>query len=159
MRVIGIDPGYDRLGLAVLEGTPGNETLCYSTCITSDATAPLPDRLHTIGAGVRTLLSHYQPQVVGIETLFFNKNVKTAIHVAEARGVVSYVAREAGAVVAEYSPQEIKIAVTGHGGSDKSAVTMMVKRLIKGVPEHAVDDEYDAIAVALTCLAHSQKRQ
>lgn len=159
MRVIGIDPGYDRLGVAVLDGTPGNETLQYSTCITSDPAAALPDRLQTIGTAFASVLAHYQPQVVGIESLFFNKNVKTAIQVAEARGVVSYLAREAGATVAEYSPQAIKVAVTGNGGSDKAAVTMMIKRLITDVPETAVDDEYDAIAVALTCLAHSRARQ
>lgn len=159
MRVIGIDPGYDRLGVAVLEGSPGAETLLHSCCISSDAQAPLPERLHTIGTAFTEILDTYQPTVVGIETLFFNKNVKTAIDVAQARGVISYLAIRSGATVCELSPQSIKVAVTGHGGSDKTAVTMMVRRLLPGVPRTAVDDEYDAIAVALTCLAHSSGRQ
>jgi crossover junction endodeoxyribonuclease RuvC len=70
------------------------------------------------------------------------------------RGVLLFLAKEAGCVVYEYGPQEIKVAVTGYGKSDKSAVIDMVKRLVLNTPEDALDDEYDAIAVAVTCLAH-----
>ncbi|MFW6210094.1 MAG: crossover junction endodeoxyribonuclease RuvC [Patescibacteria group bacterium] len=159
MRVIGIDPGYDRLGVAVLEGRPGQETLLHSCCISSDTQSPLSERLYTIGSAFSEIVDTYQPTVVGIETLFFNKNVKTAIDVAQARGVISYLAVRSGAAVCELSPQSIKVAVTGHGGSDKTAVTTMVRRLLPNVPTNALDDEYDAIAVALTCLAHSSGRQ
>lgn len=105
------------------------------------------------GNAVAALITQYQPDTVGIETLFFNKNVKTAIGVAQARGIILYLAKTAGCTVYEFGPQEIKVAVTGHGGSDKTAVLAMVHRLVKNVPENALDDEYDAIAVGITCLA------
>jgi len=89
-----------------------------------------------------------------VETLFFNKNVKTAIGVAQARGIILYLAKNAGCTVHDFGPQEIKIAVTGYGKSDKNAVIDMVKRLVSNVPEKALDDEYDAIAVGITTLAH-----
>ena len=74
--------------------------------------------------------------------------------VAEARGIMLFLARLHNLEIHEYTPQEIKVAMTGHGGSDKKAVTDMVKRLVKNVPEKALDDEYDAIAIGVTCLAH-----
>ena len=156
MKVLAVDPGYDRMGVAVLEKTTAQETLLYSSCIETDPKANLDDRLLVIGDEFQTLLTTYQPDVVGIETLFFNKNVKTAIGVAQARGVVMYLAKAAGVSVCEYGPQEIKIAVTGYGKSDKGAVIDMVKRLVRNVPEKALDDEYDAIATGITCLAHQR---
>lgn len=154
MRVLAIDPGYDRLGVAIMEHQDNKEFLIFSDCIETNKEAGLPDRLHTLGKSVRKLLSKYKPDCVAIETLFFNKNIKTAIGVAQARGIIIYLARCAGCVVYEFGPQEIKVAVTGYGKSDKSAVIDMVKRLVKDVPEKALDDEYDAIAVGITCLAH-----
>jgi crossover junction endodeoxyribonuclease RuvC len=91
---------------------------------------------------------------VAVETLFFNKNAKTAIGVAQARGIIVFLGKQAGSDVREFGPQEIKVAVTGYGNSDKSAVISMVKRLIKNAPEVGHDDEYDAIAVGITALAH-----
>ncbi len=114
----------------------------------------MEERLFVIGGEFKKLLAEHRPDLVGIETLFFNKNVKTAIGVAQARGIVMFLAKEFGATVCEFGPQEIKIAVTGYGKSDKNAVIDMVKRLVYEVPEKALDDEYDAIAVAITTLAH-----
>lgn len=152
MRVLGIDPGYDRLGVAVIEKVDGKETVVFSDCVLTDKNAELSARIHELGTAVKELIAAYKPQCVAIETLFFNKNVKTAVAVAEARGVILFLAQEAGCVVHEYGPQEIKVAVTGYGKSDKAAVLDMVKRLARNVPEKALDDEYDAIAVGLTCL-------
>ena len=154
MKILAFDPGYDRLGVAVLEHANGKERLIYSSCITTDKQAPLSDRLLCIGNAVHALLDAYTPDAVGIETLFFNKNQKTAIGVAQARGIILYLAKTKGCRIYEFGPQEIKIAVTGYGKSDKSAVISMVKRLLPQVPEKAQDDEYDAIAVGLTALAH-----
>lgn len=154
MRVLAIDPGFDRLGVAIIERVSGKETLLYSTCLTSERGTPLPLRLATLGTALTDILKKFAPTDLGIETLFFNKNVKTAIDVAQARGMVLYLAQTAGCLVHEYSPQEVKVAVTGYGASDKTAVFSMVKRLINGVPDKAHDDEYDAIAVGITCLAH-----
>jgi len=153
MRVIGIDPGYDRLGVAVIEYREGCEHLLHSTCIESDKTTSLNDRIHTIGDAFLCLIEEYEPDTLAVETLFFNKNVKTAMGVAEARGALIYIAKSAGCNVHEFSPQQIKSAVTGYGNSDKQAVIDMVCRLVKGAPAKALDDEYDAIAVGVTCLA------
>ncbi len=154
MRVIGIDPGYDRLGVAIIEMNEGRETVIYSCCIETDKHLSLPERHKQVGDKLQKILQTYNPEVLGIETLFFNKNVKTGIGVAEARGVILYVAQTAQCRVLELSPQQIKIAVTGYGKSDKPAVIEMVKRLAMNIPKKALDDEYDAIAVGIATLAH-----
>ena len=154
MRVLAVDPGYDRLGVAVMEKQNGQETLLFSTCLTTDKKASIPDRLNELGAAFEAILQEYKPDLVGIETLFFNKNQKTAIAVAEARGIVIYLAKQSGADVKEFGPAEVKVAVTGYGKSDKTAIMGMLPRLVRNLPMKALDDEYDAIAIALTALAH-----
>ena len=153
MRVLACDPGYDRLGVAVVDRTFGKDTLVYSACITSNRSLSLPDRLLEIGDAFQKCLDIYAPDYIALESLFFNKNQKTAMAVAEARGMLLYLARKDNRIVCEYSPQQIKIAVTGYGKSDKRQVMDMVKRLMPAVPEGALDDEYDAIAVGITALA------
>lgn len=154
MKVLAVDPGYDRLGVAVIEKQSGTEVLLYSSCIETDKKTELSERLFIVGTEFQKLLTLHSPDAVGVETLFFNKNVKTAIGVAQARGIILYLAKKAGCMIYEFGPQEIKIAVTGYGKSDKGAVIDMVKRLVANVPEKALDDEYDAIAVGITTLAH-----
>jgi len=154
MRVLGIDPGYDRVGVAVMEYENGAEKLIYSACIMTDKADELNLRLQIVGNSITTLIKEHSVDTLGIETLFFNKNVTTAIGVAQARGIIIYTAMQEGCVVHEFSPQAIKIATTGYGNSDKVAITAMVKQLIPDVPVDALDDEYDAIAVGITCLAH-----
>lgn len=153
MRVLACDPGYDRLGVAVLDKVAGSEVLIHSDCITTDRSAPIADRLHEIGVAFSALITTHTPDYIAIESLFFSKNAKTAMAVAEARGVLLYLARTHGCTVCEYTPQEIKIAVTGYGKSDKQHVTAMVKRLVPAVRPDALDDEYDAVAVGITALA------
>lgn len=157
MRVLAFDPGYDRLGVAILERSGNKEILIHSVCVETDKKTELVDRLHVVGAAVEELLKTHMPDAVAIETLFFNKNIKTAIGVAQARGIIIYLAKKAGCTVYEFGPQEIKVAVTGYGNSDKSAVISMVKRLIHNAPDTAHDDEYDAIAVGITALAHHRR--
>ncbi len=158
MKILALDPGYDRLGIAVLEhGQNGKEKLLTSTCIVTDRAADFTERLFHVGEAVSSLLKEHHPDAVAIETLFFNKNIKTAIGVAQARGIILYLAKSAGCRIFEFGPQEIKVAVTGYGKSDKNAVIDMVKRLIVNAPEKALDDEYDAIAVGITALAHHKK--
>lgn len=154
MRVIAVDPGYDRLGVSVMELENGTEKLLYSGCIETDRNQPLIDRLLTIANAFSSLLKTHSPTTLAIETLFFNKNQKTAMGVAQARGILIYLAQINGCSVHEFGPQEIKIAVTGYGKSDKNAMISMVKRLVPESPNDALDDEYDAIAVGITCLAH-----
>jgi crossover junction endodeoxyribonuclease RuvC len=154
MRVISVDPGYDRLGIAVLEYVNGKEHLIHSCCIQTDKSHDLLVRLQDMGEQFEELLRTYTPDTLGIETLFFNTNQKTALGVAQARGIIIYLAQSARCRVYEFGPQEIKVAVTGYGKSDKHAVIDMVLRLIPNAPKKALDDEYDAIAVGITCLAH-----
>jgi crossover junction endodeoxyribonuclease RuvC len=154
MRVLAFDPGYDRLGVAIVERQSGKEVLLYSGCVTTEKTAPMPDRLMDIGNRVESLILEFHPDLVALETLYFNKNQKTAIAVAEVRGIILFLARRRGCTTTEFSPQEIKVAVTGYGKSDKGSVTRMVKQLVSNVPQTALDDEYDAIAVGVTALAH-----
>jgi crossover junction endodeoxyribonuclease RuvC len=154
--VLAFDPGYDRLGAAVMEKINGKEKLLHSECVTTLRTDDMPERLKIIGEAIDALIRTHSPEIVALETLFFNKNIKTGIAVAEVRGIILYLARHHGCGVMEFSPQQIKIAVTGYGKSDKSAVMGMVKRLVPNVPEGALDDEYDAIAVGITALAHTR---
>ncbi len=159
MKVLSIDPGYDRLGVAVMEYVDGKEHLIFSTCVLTDKKSDLIERLFAVGTAVSKLIIEHMPDTVAIETLFFNKNIKTAIGVAQARGIIIYLAKEANCTVYEFGPQEIKVAVTGYGNSDKAAVFSMVNRLVPNVPAHALDDEYDAIAVGITCLAQFGRNQ
>ncbi len=153
MRVLAIDPGYDRLGIAVLEKTKGKEKLFYSACLKTDKSEPQSERLLKLGKELEATLDKYRPECVALETLFFNQNRSTAIKVAEVRGLIIYLARKYECEVREFGPQEVKVAVTGYGKSDKRAVFEMIKRLIPEVPEQGLDDEYDAIAIGITCLA------
>ena len=159
MRVIAVDPGYDRLGIAVMEVADGAEKIIHSECVETDKNNPLTKRMQTAGDSFLKMLKTYQPDALAIETLFFNQNQKTAIAVAQMRGIIIYLAQNNNCQVFEFGPQEIKIAVTGYGKSDKGAVIDMVKRLIKNAPENALDDEYDAIAVGITCLAQHGRNQ
>jgi crossover junction endodeoxyribonuclease RuvC len=159
MRVLGVDPGYDRVGLAVMEYQNGLEKVLYSTCVLTNKTDDLHTRLQVVGNAITQTIADHAVDTLGIETLFFNKNVKTAMGVAQARGIIIYTAMQAGCIIYEFSPQAIKIATTGYGNSDKTSMTAMVKQLIPDVPPDALDDEYDAIAVGITCLAHHGRTQ
>jgi len=159
MRIIGIDPGYDRIGIAVVEkkSSRDKETLIHSECFTTSAKTEIYDRLSSVGLQIRNIIETYKPEALAMETLFITKNQKTAMHVSEARGIIAYEARLHNLPIFEYSPPQIKIAVTGYGKSDKMQVIKMIPLLIS-IPSEKLkrkmfDDEYDAIAVALTCLA------
>ncbi|MEK7163244.1 MAG: crossover junction endodeoxyribonuclease RuvC [Patescibacteria group bacterium] len=154
MRIIAIDPGYGRLGIAVLEKEKrGKETLVYSNCFKTDKKLEHFERLGLIGNEIERVIMEHKPEVLCLETLFFSKNQKTAITVAEARGVILFQASKHNLKVYEYGPGQIKVAVTGYGKSDKAAMLGMVGKLLKIDRKTAYDDEYDAIAVGLTCLA------
>lgn len=152
MRILGIDPGFDRLGIAVIEGDPSRPTLLWSTCHLPKKGAP-EARLADVAAAVEKACAQYAPDALAIETLFFGVNKKTALGVAEARGAVLAAAGLYKIPVIECSPQEVKLAVTGHGGADKGAVARMLPKLLTLPPKKRVDDECDAIAVGITALA------
>ena len=156
MRILGIDPGYERLGVAILEKNKkgDKEDVIFSECFKTSAKLEFSERLKLIGEETRRVIKEYKPEVLSIETLFLTTNHKTVMHVAEARGVVIYEASRAGIKIFEASPPQIKIATTGYGRSDKSQIIKMVKILVKIDDSKKSDDELDAIAIALTAFAH-----
>ena len=157
MKILAIDPGYERLGVTVMEKKDKEkETLLFSECFFTEAKLPHSSRLALVGAEILRVIEIYKPEALAIETLFFSKNVKTALKVAEARGVILHVAVSAGLSVLELSPAQIKIAVTGHGRSDKKQMISMIPRLIKINKTIEYDDEYDAIAAGITFFAHKK---
>lgn len=156
MRILGIDPGFERLGVAILEKDKNGdkERVLFSECFKTSAKLDFNERLFLIGEEVKKIIKKYKPEVLAIETLFLNTNQKTVMHVAEARGVVIYEAAYAGLKIFEASPPQIKIATTGYGRSDKPQINKMVKILVDIDNSKASDDELDAIAIALTAFAH-----
>jgi crossover junction endodeoxyribonuclease RuvC len=154
MKLLSIDPGYERIGIAILEKKEGKEILLYSECFKTDAKLPFVERLLAIGTEIARVIKKYKPNGLAIEKLYMTTNQKTAMQVAEARGVVMYEASKLGLEIFEYTPMEIKVAVTGYGKATKDDVFFMVKKLIELPKDRKIiDDEIDAIAVGLTCFA------
>ena len=150
--VLGIDPGYERLGVALLSDENGRQRIIHSDCVQTDASLPFPERLARLHEVIEELLDRHTPQALALERLFFNKNQKTAMGVAEVRGMLLALGAGRGIPIFEYTPGQVKVAVTGHGASEKAQVAGMLQRLLSIEKLPRFDDEYDAIAVALTCL-------
>jgi len=153
--ILGIDPGYGRIGIAVIEKTNRGEKLIHSECFETDSRLPHFKRLLALGQKIQETIGKYGPKKVAVETLLWSKNKKTALQVAEARGIILLEAARANIFVCEYNPNQVKLAITGYGKSDKKQVINMVEKLVKLAPRKRHDDEYDAIAIALTCAAFS----
>lgn len=151
--VIAVDPGYDRFGIAVLKKEQnGKDKLIYSSFVQTDSKSDFVLRLYTVLAELKKQIKEYKPEFLAVETLFFSNNQKTAMHVAEVRGAVLFVAKEAGLKIMEIHPLKIKQAITGDGKSDKAQIIKMIE-LLTGLKKKTKDDEYDAIAVGLAFLA------
>lgn len=153
MRVLSIDPGYGRCGVAVVDKHSGKERLVASMCIETDADADFYTRLGHILKEVDRICEKHSPDVVAIEKLYFNTNKTTAMRVSEVRGAIAALAIERDLPIYEYTPLEIKNAVTGYGKSSKHQMIDMLHQLIEIEKDITHDDEYDAIAVGLTHLA------
>jgi crossover junction endodeoxyribonuclease RuvC len=159
MRVIGIDPGTATTGFSILEkDNKGDIKLLDYGCIKTHAGIKANIRLHQIATDLKTLLKKWKPDGASIERLFFNKNVKTAIAVAQARGVIIQILTEHGIAQEEFTPPEVKLAVCGYGRADKKMVQAMVKVLLGLAKVPKPDDAADAIALAL-CSINSLKLQ
>ena len=156
MIILGIDPGIAIVGYGVVQYT-GNKfkTIDYGA-ITTKAHTKIDFRLNDVYDGVCELIHKYKPDAVSIEELFFNTNVKTAITVAHARGVIVLAAAKCGVETFEYTPLQIKQALTGYGRADKFQMQNMVKIMLKLNAVPKPDDVADALAIAI-CHAHSQK--
>ena len=155
-RVLGVDPGLTRCGYAVMVAGPSGSAQALALgVLRTDKDNDTPSRLAILQADIESLLDEFQPAAVAVERVFFQNNVRTAIGVAQASGVVLAAAARRGCAVAEYTPSQVKDTVAGWGGADKAQVQRMVQmRLgLAGLPKPA--DAADAAAIALCHLAMS----
>lgn len=159
--ILGIDPGYDRCGVAIISGTITKPRLVFSCCIETNKNRSFSERIEFIYKTLLKIISEYQPSELSIEDLFFKANQKTGIKVAEARGVCLLAAQQSKLRLGEYTPMQIKTYLTSYGKSDKKQVYFVVEKilklnlkdpLVKKEWSKKVDDEIDAIAIALTHL-------
>jgi len=154
VRVLGIDPGYDRCGYGIVEfAKPGALKLVASGLIKTGRSDPMCQRLRAIAVALAEVIALWKPDCVAVEELFFAKNVKTGIGVAQARGVVLERSAAAGLEVSEYPPTMVKNQLTGNGRATKQQVDFMVRKMVDVGAGDKLDDELDAIGVAL-CHAY-----
>lgn len=160
MLVLAIDPGYERLGIAVLEKTPGQgvEKVLFSECFRTSSKIDHAERLFLIGQEIEHVIKKYKPTFLATEKLFFSTNKKTALLVAEARGLILYAAKKHGLNINEFHPSDVKIAITGSGRADKKAIYFMAKKIVSLPNTKMLDDEVDAICIGLTFFAHFRSK-
>ncbi len=152
MIILGIDPGTTAAGFAVIDATRGAPVRLNAAGLLPITATDAAGRLAELGRELERVIENHKPAALAVEKLFFTRNVKTGMAVAEARGVILLTGARAGLRVYEYTPLEVKKTVTGDGGADKLQVKKMVQLTLKSAaPERARDDVFDAIAVALTC--------
>jgi crossover junction endodeoxyribonuclease RuvC len=156
MRIMGIDPGIAIVGFGVLDQNGNHLKAIEYGSIQTEAGLPTATRLKQIYDACTKLFRNYQPDVVAIEKLFFNRNVTTAFTVGQARGVMMLAAEEAGVPITEYTPLQVKMAVVGYGQAEKKQVQEMVKMLLHLPRVPKPDDVADALAIAI-CEAHSSQ--
>jgi crossover junction endodeoxyribonuclease RuvC len=155
-RVLGIDPGLTRCGYAVVDGRGAGSAQAISMgVIRTPASDPLPARLATLRLEFTALISEFRPDVVAVEQVFFQVNVRTAMATGQASGLALAEASLAGCEVIQYTPNQVKDAVTGWGGADKLQVQKMVQQRLKLASLPRSPDAADAAALALTHLAMS----
>tara|TARA_Y100000739_G_C20526404_1_gene426778 strand:+ start:256 stop:738 length:483 start_codon:yes stop_codon:yes gene_type:complete len=154
MFVLGIDPGLSRCGYGVIEISQRKESAIAAGVITTLKTNELPNRLLELRNELRDLIEEFSPEVIAVERVLFQRNVMTAISVGQVIGIVLVEGLDAGCEVIEYSPNEIKLAVAGHGGADKIQMEEMVRTLLKIKTSLEPVDAADALAVALCYSAN-----
>lgn len=154
MRILGIDPGIATIGFGLVEAERGQANMLTYGVITTPAGLPLSKRLYQIDRDMEALIVQLKPDVIAVEELFFNTNITTGIAVAHGRGVLLCAAERAGIPLYEYTPSQVKLAVTGYGKAEKRQVMDMTRRLLKLNAVPRPDDAADALALAL-CHARS----
>lgn len=152
MIVIGIDPGLATVGFGVIKKEASPLPVSYG-CIRTSSEKKTPERLQEIYLEINSLFEKYAPEAVAIERLFFNRNVTNAMSVSESRGVIFLAAQQKGIPVFEYTPKQVKQAITGSGKADKKQMQEMIKRLLKLKEVPKPDDAADALSIAL-CHIH-----
>jgi crossover junction endodeoxyribonuclease RuvC len=150
MKILGVDPGTATTGFGVIEKNGSTLKFVDAGVITTMPEMSMPNRLAIIHEELGQLITEHHPQVVAVELLYFATNVTTAITVGQARGVILLSAAEAGLSVAEYTPLQVKQAVTGYGKADKKQVQEMVKMMLKLSSIPKPDDAADGLAIAIT---------
>lgn len=156
MRVLGIDPGIAITGYGIIEKNGNKLNPITYGCITTTSKNSIDSRLKTIYTDLSQIIKEYSPDIMSIEEIFFAANVKTAITVGQARGVIILSAAISNVIIAEYTPLEIKQALTGYGHADKNQVQYMVQKLLGLTSIPKPDDIADGLAVAI-CHIHSYK--
>lgn len=152
-RILGIDPGFGMVGYALMDVEDKKESIVDYGVIKTDASFPLSRRLFDIHEKIKEIIKIYKPDEASVEELYFFRNVTTAIFVGEARGVIILALEEAKLSIYEYTPMEVKMAVTGYGKATKRQVQEMVRIIMKMDDIPRPDDAADAIAIAI-CHAH-----
>ncbi len=158
--ILSIDPGYERLGLCILRKdlVTKKMNILHSECFKTSKDLDFNDRLLLIGTHIEEIIKQYNPEDLAIENLFMGTNQKTAFKVSETKGVITYVCKKNNLGVFEYTPPQIKSAITGSGRSDKVAIQKMLFLLLPELKNISkkIDDEYDAIACGLTHFAFAR---
>jgi crossover junction endodeoxyribonuclease RuvC len=152
MRVLGVDPGLSRCGVGIVEGTGHRPVAVRAGVIATPPSAEIGARLHQLHTEMTALIAQSKPDVVAIERVFFNNNVRTAMSVGQAAGVVLLAAEQAGLPVTQYTPTQVKAAVAGTGDADKEQVGFMVRTLLRLAEVPRPADAADALALALCHL-------
>ncbi len=155
-RIVGIDPGYDRCGVAVIEGTFSKPQLVFSCCIETDKKKTFYERIEFIFSSLNKIIKEFSPDHGSIEDIFFTTNQKTAVKVSEARGVCLLALQINKIKIGEYTPLQVKTSLTSYGKADKKQVDFIVRKILKLEDKKVLDDEIDAIAIALTHLYNSR---
>ncbi len=150
MRILGIDPGYGRIGYGVIEGSRNTWVHIAHGCIETDKEATFPERLHELKQDVLHIIDTYKPDKAGIEELFFAKNVTTGMKVSEARGVIQLTLHTAGISIIDVSPLQMKQAIVGYGRAEKAQLQEMIRIQLNLAKKPTPDDAADALGIALT---------
>ena len=154
MKIFGIDPGSERTGYGCIETAGSRHHLISYGSLSAPARATFPEKLKHIHAGLVALLAAHRPDCVAVETIFYSRNVRSALKLGHARGIALLAASEAGLSVVEYAPAEIKRAVVGYGRAEKHQVQQMIQLLLGLATPPSPHDAADALAVAI-CHVHS----
>lgn len=153
-RILGIDPGLATTGFGVIDCERGVERWVKHGVILTEKGLSLPERLHLLRGEIAQLCRLFRPTRASVEKLFFARNVKTAMHVAECRGIIMEELQSQGLPIDEYTPMQVKLALAGYGGASKQQIQFMAQSILKLTETPKPDDAADALAMALCASQH-----
>jgi len=155
--VLGVDPGTASMGVAIVSLTGSSYASVHYDCVTTKPAMRFPERLRLLNRAIAGLIRKYRPEAMAMERLFFTKNARTAIAVGQAQGAILLAAAGVDLDLAQYTPNEVKIAVTGDGRADKASVAFMMQKLLGLSEVPRPDDAADALAIAYTHLVSTRR--